>query len=87
MFGGDQGAGEPGAERQRERFEGTRIYANAQMGPKEVKAFCRIGRDGEKLLEAAVNRLGFSARAYNRPKSGAGRSLIWPERRTSARPI
>ena len=53
-------------ERQRRRFEGTRIYANAQMGPKEVKTFCRIGCEGEKLLEAAVNRLGFRARAYDR---------------------
>ena len=51
---------------QLERFRGTRIYANAQMGPKEVKAFCRIDREGEKLLETAVNRLGFSARAYDR---------------------
>jgi magnesium chelatase family protein len=36
------------------------------MGPKEVKAFCRIDREGEKLLETAVTRLGFSARAYDR---------------------
>ena len=34
-------------ERQRERFRGTKIYSNAQMGPKEVKAFCKIGREGE----------------------------------------
>jgi hypothetical protein len=33
------------------------------MGPKEVKAFCRIGTEGERLLEAAVTKLGFSARA------------------------
>ncbi len=53
-------------ERQLERFSGRRIYANAQMGPKEVKQFCQIGGEGERLLEAAVNRLGFSARAYDR---------------------
>jgi magnesium chelatase family protein len=52
--------------RQLERFEDRKIYANAQMGPREVKAFCRIGREGEKLLETAVSRLGFSARAYDR---------------------
>jgi len=51
---------------QLERLRGTKIYANAQMGPKEVKAFCRIDGEGEKLLEAAVTRLGFSARAYDR---------------------
>ncbi|MCJ7565456.1 MAG: hypothetical protein MUP52_12835 [Candidatus Aminicenantes bacterium] len=48
------------------RFRGTKIYANAQIGPKEVKAFCGIDREGEKLVEAAVRRLGFSARAYDR---------------------
>ena len=51
---------------QLERFRGIKIYANAQMGPKEVKDFCRIDGEGEKLLEAAVTRLGFSARAYDR---------------------
>ena len=43
-----------------------RIFANAQMGTREVKAFCRIGAECLKLLEAAVNKLGFSARAYDR---------------------
>jgi len=53
-------------DRQLKRFEERRIYANAQMESKDVKAFCRIDRDGEKLLEVAVSRLGFSARAYDR---------------------
>lgn len=53
------------------RFRGTKIYANAQIGPKEVKAFCGIDREGEKLLETAVTRLGFSARAYDRQLKGA----------------
>ncbi len=48
------------------RFETRRIFANAQMGVREVKAFCRIDREGERLLEAAVTKLGFSARAYDR---------------------
>jgi magnesium chelatase family protein len=52
--------------RQRERFAGTAIFANVQMGPREIREFCRIGPDGEKLLEAAVAKLGFSARAYDR---------------------
>jgi len=42
------------------------LYANAQMGPKDVKRHCSIGADGEKLLEMAVTKLGFSARAYDR---------------------
>jgi magnesium chelatase family protein len=48
------------------RFRERGIFSNARMGPKEVKAFCRIDREGEKLLEAAVTKLGFSARAYDR---------------------
>jgi magnesium chelatase family protein len=48
------------------RFEARKIFANAQMGVREVKAFCRIGPEGERLLEAAVTKLGFSARAYDR---------------------
>jgi len=52
--------------RQRERFAGKAIFANVQMGPKEIREFCRIGPEGEKLLEAAVAKLGFSARAFDR---------------------
>jgi len=36
------------------------------MGPKEVKEFCRLPAEAEKLLEMAVTKLGFSARAYDR---------------------
>lgn len=53
-------------KRQEERFAGTKIFANVGMGPKEIRKFCPIGLEGEKLLEAAVAKLGFSARAYDR---------------------
>jgi len=53
-------------ERQTARFAGRRVFANAQMGPKEVKQFCRLPAEAEKLLEMAVTKLGFSARAYDR---------------------
>jgi magnesium chelatase family protein len=52
--------------RQTARFAGRRLFANAQMGPKEVKAFCALPPEAEKLLETAVTKLGFSARAYDR---------------------
>ena len=44
----------------------NQLYANAQVGPKDVKRHCPISAEGEKLLEMAVTRLGFSARAYDR---------------------
>jgi len=53
-------------ERQLLRFQGKRIYCNAQMGTKEVKKCCQVDDQGKELLEMAVNRLGFSARAYAR---------------------
>jgi magnesium chelatase family protein len=53
-------------ERQLARFKGRKIYANAQMGPRDIKKFCFIPAEAEKLLETAVTRLGFSARAYDR---------------------
>ena len=53
-------------ERQLERFKGRRIYANAQMGPRDIKLHCALPAEAEKLLETAVVRLGFSARAYDR---------------------
>jgi len=53
-------------ERQLRRFEGKKIYCNAQMEAKDIKKYCQIDEQGKKLLEMAVNRLGFSARAYDR---------------------
>ncbi len=48
------------------RFKGRRIYSNARMGPRDVRRFCAIGDEAERLLETAVTKLGFSARAYDR---------------------
>jgi magnesium chelatase family protein len=53
-------------ERQAARFAGRKVFANAQMGPKETKEFCRLPVEAERLLEMAVTKLGFSARAFDR---------------------
>jgi len=53
-------------ERQLLRFQGRKIYANAQMGTREIKKFCPVDADSNRLLETAVTKLGFSARAYDR---------------------
>jgi magnesium chelatase family protein len=50
-------------ERQLERFKGTKMTCNAEMGPTEVREFCQTDASGEKLLKAAVH---LSARAYHR---------------------
>lgn len=54
-------------EIQRQRFNGRRgLFANAHMRPREIREFCPIGEASERLLRGAINRLGFSARAYHR---------------------
>jgi len=53
-------------ERQLERFKGTKMTCNSEMGPTEVRDFCQTDTSGEKLLKAAVQQLHLSARAYHR---------------------
>lgn len=43
-----------------------RIHCNAQMSRKQVEQYCSISTEGEKLLKTAMERLGLSARAYDR---------------------
>ncbi len=42
------------------------IYCNSQMKPRHLKRFCALDDKTHSLLEHAVERLGLSARAYNR---------------------
>jgi magnesium chelatase family protein len=51
---------------QLQRFDKSKIHANAQMGTREIKRYCTVKEDAEKLLETAINKLGLSARAYSR---------------------
>jgi magnesium chelatase family protein len=51
---------------QLQRFEKSKIHANAQMGAKEIKRYCAVKPDADRLLETAINKLGLSARAYSR---------------------
>ena len=36
------------------------------MSSMDVRAYCRPTEEGHKLLEMAIDKLGFSARAYTR---------------------
>lgn len=51
---------------QSERFGKSKTYSNSQMSTRAIRRFCRIDSDSQKLLETAIDRLGLSARAYNR---------------------
>ncbi len=53
-------------ERQLQRFKGTKLTCNAEMGPSEVREFCGVEPPAEKLLKAAMQQLHLSARAFHR---------------------
>ncbi len=42
------------------------VHCNAQMSPKQVREICAIEASGRALLKTAMERLGLSARAYDR---------------------
>lgn len=53
-------------ERQSERFRAEGIFANAQMSSSQIRRFCPVDAECERMLENAMTRLGLSARAYDR---------------------
>ncbi|MBZ0275997.1 MAG: YifB family Mg chelatase-like AAA ATPase [Anaerolineae bacterium] len=58
---------EAARDRQRQRFRDfPAIFANADMGPGEVRQFCGLTADARQLLELSVKRMQLSARAYHR---------------------
>jgi magnesium chelatase family protein len=52
--------------RQLARLQDTGLLCNAQMRNREVKRFCPVSGEAKELMQAAVDRLGFSARAFHR---------------------
>jgi magnesium chelatase family protein len=42
------------------------VYANAQMGTQQIRMFCELSSDAERLLERAMQQQGLSARAHDR---------------------
>lgn len=54
-------------ETQSKRFENSEtIFCNAQMSSKQIREFCEIDTAGQTLLKKAMEKLGLSARAYDR---------------------
>ncbi|MEW6092391.1 MAG: YifB family Mg chelatase-like AAA ATPase [Chloroflexota bacterium] len=77
----DRGAGETSTsvrervqsarDRQRVRFgskseAASHITCNAEMRPAEVRKFCSLDETGQSLMQAAMNQMQLSARAYHR---------------------
>ncbi len=55
-------------KRQQERFQSEKIFNNAQMGIREIRAYClpALEPSAQQLLERAIEHLHLSARAYHR---------------------
>ena len=51
---------------QSRRFAGTDVTCNAHMPPAMVGTFCGLDPAGEKLLRAAFDRMGLTARSHDR---------------------
>ncbi len=51
---------------QQKRFEGTSVSCNARMTPAMTKEFCVLTDDADALLKMSFERLGLSARAYDK---------------------
>ncbi len=51
---------------QTDRLRHTKIHYNARMSNRHIKQHCRLDDASRTLLESAINKLGLSARAYNR---------------------
>ena len=54
-------------QNQEKRFKGLKgVYCNAQMTPRQLRQFCRVDEASGMLLKNAMDKLGLSARAYER---------------------
>jgi magnesium chelatase family protein len=53
-------------EVQRGRYSGTGIYYNSMLNVNQIKKYCKLGVEEEKVIKNAFNTLDLSARAYHR---------------------
>ncbi len=51
---------------QHKRFEGTTVSGNAGMDTKALNKYCVLSPDCEELMHQAFDRMGLTARSYDR---------------------
>ena len=51
---------------QNKRYQNLNISSNAQIGPKEIEAYCELDETTFGLIKLAMEKLNLSARAYDR---------------------
>lgn len=57
---------EAARQMQRQRFSRSGIQSNGEMATRHLRKYCTLDSESRKLLEAALQRLGLSARGYDR---------------------
>jgi magnesium chelatase family protein len=45
---------------------GERFFSNAQMGSRQIRTYCGLDAESERMLERAMQQQGLSARAHDR---------------------
>ncbi len=51
---------------QAQRFNNNTLYFNAQLSPKQLETYCKLGENEKALMKSAFNRYKMSARGYHR---------------------
>ncbi len=51
---------------QLKRYDGIGIYSNSELTPSLIEKFCKLDNSGKYILKQAFEKLGLSARAYER---------------------
>ncbi len=57
---------EQARQTQAERFKELGLYANADMGPSEVRTLCQLDETGNRLMKSAMAQMNLSARGFHR---------------------
>lgn len=52
--------------KQLERFKDSNYFCNANIRDREIKKYCKINQESEKLIEMAFKKYHFSARSYHK---------------------
>jgi magnesium chelatase family protein len=53
-------------QRQHQRFASDSIFTNAQMHTRQIRTYCELSPEAERLLDRAMQQQGLSARAHDR---------------------
>lgn len=71
---------------QEERFKGTNLKANGEMGPKQLEEFICLDKEGKNLLKNAADKFSLTGRAIHRVQKVArtiadleGKEKVMPE--------